>query len=233
MSVSINGVLQGGNFPASVTTPVVGTYPTPQPANVGPGGGVGYDWLPITGINTAANSVFQSTYTITPFDSHIVVDCTNGNVTVTLPAPSASIGQHKLIKRIDATFAAGNTLTINVAGGANVEGVTSLTITAQNALLEFRCDGTQWEAIGGGNNGSVISGAAISSITVGASPYTYTATNNGTVAVTGGTVSSVQLKRGATTITVASATGVLVPVSTGDQVIVTYSSTPTEQFIPR
>lgn len=64
-------------------------------------------------------------------------------------------------------------------------------------------------------------------ITVGASPFTYTAVGAQQVFVTGGTVSSIVLKRGGTSITIASATGVNADMEDGDQLVVTYSVLPT------
>ena len=69
-----------------------------------------------------------------------------------------------------------------------------------------------------------------SAITVGASPYSYTAQSNGHVVVTGGTVSAISLTRVS-----AHATGLtagLIPVGNKDVVTVTYSVLPTMTFIP-
>lgn len=71
----------------------------------------------------------------------------------------------------------------------------------------------------------------VAAITVGASPFTYTARFSGSVAITGGTVSSITLIRQSTSV----ATGVtagLIPVSRLDQVQVTFTGTPTMTFIP-
>lgn len=67
-------------------------------------------------------------------------------------------------------------------------------------------------------------------LTVGLSPYSYQAVEPGIVAVTGGTISLIELTRGTVTIDV---TGTkLIPVSINDTVTVTYSVLPTIQFIP-
>ena len=73
--------------------------------------------------------------------------------------------------------------------------------------------------------------AASSAITVGASPFAYTATTGGTVAISAGTVTAVTLTRASTVI----ATGVLaglIPVRNGDIVTVTYTAAPTMVFTP-
>lgn len=72
-------------------------------------------------------------------------------------------------------------------------------------------------------------GAPIVPVTVGASPYAYTVTTGGTLAISGGTVSGVTLTRSGTTVPVAMGN---VPVRNGDVVTITYSATPTVSFIP-
>jgi hypothetical protein len=74
------------------------------------------------------------------------------------------------------------------------------------------------------------SGADAAAITVTASPFSYTATNSGTVLVAGGTVSAIELGRNG----VFTSTGVtagVVPVSEGDAVRVTYTVVPTMTFV--
>lgn len=68
-------------------------------------------------------------------------------------------------------------------------------------------------------------------VTVGASPFTFTAPANGTVAISIGTVSAVTLIRQGVSV----ATGVtdgLIPVSRLDQVQITYAVAPTVAFLP-
>lgn len=68
-------------------------------------------------------------------------------------------------------------------------------------------------------------------ISVGVSPFLYTPTASGNVAVTGGTVSSIAVLRQGVEVTTGLTSG-LIPVSVGDQVIVTYSIMPTMTFLP-
>lgn len=71
----------------------------------------------------------------------------------------------------------------------------------------------------------------IQTITVGASPFTYTAPFNGSVLVKGGTVSIVSLiRQGASTVT-GLVTG-FIPVSRSDQVQITYTAAPTAVYFP-
>ncbi|MEZ7524013.1 hypothetical protein [Burkholderia vietnamiensis] len=196
----------------------------------GPGNGAGYSFGPITQV--VFNSQ-QSSYNVTNNDVLVECDCSSANAAVVLPGAAQSQGQYKMIKRQDATFAAGNAVTITDASGANIEGAASQTLNAQNSIIELRSDGTQWQVIGGSNSAAWGHVGAIANVPPGASPYTYTAQAAGSVVITGGTVSAVQLKRGTTTITIASASPAVVPVSAGDQVITTYSAAPTMSFVPR
>lgn len=70
------------------------------------------------------------------------------------------------------------------------------------------------------------------SVTVGASPFTYTAAFDGMLIATGGTVSAIALIRQGTSVATGITTG-LIPLSRTDQVQITYSATPTVTFLPR
>lgn len=72
--------------------------------------------------------------------------------------------------------------------------------------------------------------AAISAIAVGASPISFTASQRGTVAISGGTLTAVTLTRSG--IVVALGTSRTVMVANGDVVTVSYSVAPTINFIP-
>lgn len=74
-------------------------------------------------------------------------------------------------------------------------------------------------------------GAASATITVGASPFTYTASAVGHVLING-TVTALSLTRGSTMITLPLTTPI-VPVDNGDAVKVTYSTAPTMTWVPR
>lgn len=201
---------------------------------VGPAGGAGYVWGPVTKVVAAASDPNPFVYRASANDVLIEVDASAQNVQVVLPNALISQGQYKMIKRVDATFAAANAVTILDAVGNPVEGVTAgQTLNALNAIFETRCDNGNWQCIGGANSAAWGHVQPIANVAPGASPFTYTASAAGSVVVTGGTVSNVQLKRGATTIAISTATNAVVPVSAGDQVIVTYSVAPTMSFVPR
>lgn len=85
-------------------------------------------------------------------------------------------------------------------------------------------------------NGSPVSaadtpGTAIVTETVGASPYVFTATVRGSMAVFGGTVSAISIGRGATNVNPGLLSGIF-PLSAGDTLTVTYTAVPTMDFIP-
>lgn len=64
------------------------------------------------------------------------------------------------------------------------------------------------------------------------SPFTYTASTNGQLAVSGGTVSSIAISRGKMTNIPTGVTSGIIPISQGDRVTITYSVAPTINFIP-
>lgn len=197
---------------------------------VGPGNGAGWLYAPITQV--VFNSQ-QPTYNVVNNDVLVEVDCSSANGSVVLPGAAQASGQRKMIKRVDATFAAGNAATITDASGANIEGAASQTLNAQNAFIELHSDGTQWQVVGGQNSASWGGSSPIAAITVGASPYAYTAPAAGMVVVSGGTVSAITLKRGAPAAISVGETSGIIPVSAGDIVSTTYSVLPTMSFVPR
>lgn len=71
------------------------------------------------------------------------------------------------------------------------------------------------------------------SVTPSGSPYSYRATQGGTLLVQGGTVSMVSLSRdGVTNFNTGQTQGVF-PLSQGDTLIITYSVAPNLTFVPR
>lgn len=72
--------------------------------------------------------------------------------------------------------------------------------------------------------------APIMPVTVGASPFSYSAGQAGTLSITGGTVSSVTLTRNSTTIPLPTSGAFLM--ANGDVIAITYSVLPTVNFTP-
>lgn len=202
-------------------------------AHSGPGAGTGYRNEPVTKLVSASSDANPTPYNVLQNDTFVVVDASSQNVQCILPAAAQSLGQRKRIKRSDATFASGNTVSIIDVSGANIETSTSISLTAQNSVVELLSDGTIWQVVDGANSAAWGSSAAIASITVGASPFAYTAPAAGSVLIVGGTVSAVTLKRGSPAAVAVGATAGSVPVSAGDIVTVTYSAAPTMSFVPR
>jgi hypothetical protein len=80
--------------------------------------------------------------------------------------------------------------------------------------------------------GLIADPGAIVAVTVGASPFTYTAGDDGFLSIGGGTVSDVTLRRARVSFLTPFTSG-FVPMSKGDAVVVTYSVAPTLNFVPR
>lgn len=72
---------------------------------------------------------------------------------------------------------------------------------------------------------------AFTAFTLGLSPASVMPSEAGNLLISGGTVSSVKLRRGGSMLTLPGTSG-LYPVSNGDEIIVTYTVAPTVQFIP-
>jgi hypothetical protein len=93
-----------------------------------------------------ATATKTSSYTITGSDAVIFADATSANVTITLPLASGVNGFNFFIKRIDASTS--NTVTIALSGSDTIDGVSSLTIGAQNDVRSVLSDGTKWYVVG-------------------------------------------------------------------------------------
>jgi len=68
-------------------------------------------------------------------------------------------------------------------------------------------------------------------VSVGGSPFTYTASFTGLAVITGGTVSLISLVRQGTTVATGLTTG-LFPLSRLDQLVITHTGAPTMTFLP-
>lgn len=80
-------------------------------------------------------------------------------------------------------------------------------------------------------NALVSASAPIQTVTVGASPFSFRAGSGGSLAISGGTVSSITLTRYTVTAPTGATSGII-PVSNGDVVTITYSGLPTVNFVP-
>jgi len=81
-------------------------------------------------------------------------------------------------------------------------------------------------------SGTATAGGAIVSVSLGASPATYTAPARGTMVFTAGSTMTISLTRLGSTITYRTTDGVM-PVSPGDVVTIAYGAPPTVNFVPQ
>lgn len=74
----------------------------------------------------------------------VTVDCTSGNVTITLPsAATLTAGRYFVIQRIDGSV---NTVTIDADGAETINGAATKAIASQWDGIRVVCDGTNWTA---------------------------------------------------------------------------------------
>lgn len=90
--------------------------------------------LRLAGLRTAVVTK-SANYTATANDQVILVDCTGGAVTITLPAiATANRGKEYRIKKIDAS---GNAVTVARSGSDTIDGATSSSLTAQYQSKDY------------------------------------------------------------------------------------------------
>ena len=82
-----------------------------------------------------------SDYTLAGGDHTILVDCSSGNVTLTLPTAVGCVGRMYIIKRIDDTNNAAN---INSNGSEEIEGSTSPASVAAMGSIVIQSDNSGW-----------------------------------------------------------------------------------------
>ena len=68
----------------------------------------------------------------------LLVDASNGSVTITLPSPSANA--RVAVKKIDNTS---NEVVVD-AGTSKIDGASTFTLRTQYEAYEFYCDGNEW-----------------------------------------------------------------------------------------
>jgi hypothetical protein len=99
------------------------------------------------------------------------------------------------------------------------------------ASVWFQFFSTVDSLLGGApSKGGPVPAANESAVTVGASPFTYTAPSNGALLVTGGTVSEIALQR-QSSYNLGITTG-YIPVAADDEVTITFTGAPTVVFFP-
>lgn len=85
----------------------------------------------------------SASFTAAP-GAHYRVNCTTGNVIVTLPASSTNAGAIISVKRVDAS---GNTITIQRAGGDLIDGATTRSLAAQWNGVQLLATSAGWDVI--------------------------------------------------------------------------------------
>jgi hypothetical protein len=82
-----------------------------------------------------------SNYTLTGGDHTILVNCSSGNVTLTLPTAVGCTGRMYIVKRIDDSVNAAN---INSNGSENIEGSTSAASVSGMSSIVLQSDNSGW-----------------------------------------------------------------------------------------
>ena len=83
----------------------------------------------------------QQDYTLTDSDHTVLVNCSGGNVTITLPTAVGCAGRLYVIKRVDSS---GNSVNIDANGSEQIEGSTSLVGVASGGSLTLQSDNSGW-----------------------------------------------------------------------------------------
>jgi len=83
----------------------------------------------------------QQDYTLTDIDHTVLVNCSGGNVTITLPTAVGCAGRLYVIKRVDSS---GNSANIDANGSEQIEGSTSLVGVASGGSLTLQSDNSGW-----------------------------------------------------------------------------------------
>ena len=109
--------------------------------NVGVGTSAPGSALHVNASFATAISGKTSDYTLTGGDHTILVDCSSGNVTLTLPTAVGCAGRMYIIKRIDASANAAN---INSDGSEEIEGSTSPASVFPMSSIVIQSDDSGW-----------------------------------------------------------------------------------------
>jgi len=109
--------------------------------NVGVGTSAPGSALHVNASFATAISGKTSDYTLTGGDHTILVDCSSGNVTLTLPTAVGCAGRMYIIKRIDGSANAAN---INSDGSEEIEGSTSPASVFPMSSIVIQSDDSGW-----------------------------------------------------------------------------------------
>ena len=82
----------------------------------------------------------SSNYTATASDHTILLDCSGGNVTITLPTAVGASGRMYIVKRVDGSANAGN---INTSGSEQIDGLSSASVAGLGSIV-LQSDNSNW-----------------------------------------------------------------------------------------
>lgn len=83
----------------------------------------------------------QQDYTLTDTDHTVLVNCSGGNVTITLPTAVGCAGRMYIIKRTDTSA---NSVNIDANGSEQIDGSTSLVGVAARGSIVIQSDNSGW-----------------------------------------------------------------------------------------
>lgn len=94
-------------------------------------------------VKTHSTAVALTNVHVETHGTHILVDCTSGALTMTLPDPTAAPHVHArfVIKKVDST---GNAVTIATNGSETIDGSATASLASQWDSLTVWNDGTNW-----------------------------------------------------------------------------------------
>lgn len=96
-----------------------------------------------TGFAGGSRSVTASG-AVSPDDMVLLVDCTGGAVTVTLPLAAENVGRVLWAKKVDVSA---NAMTVDGSGSETIDGAASVSTAVSMTSWTLFCDGSGWWVI--------------------------------------------------------------------------------------
>lgn len=141
---------------------------------------------------------------------------------------SAPVGSFLSLQKIHTTSPSGASY---VTVSLSAIGPSGANMVFSQIKLEVSRYATEWTDESSAQILNVLIPQAPTGVTVGASPFAYTAPTSGTVCASGGAITSVALARNGTTVYTSALAADSVPVAKGDVVTITYTAAPTVYFL--
>lgn len=95
----------------------------------------------LAGYKVREADLYAANHVVAAGEDFIYMSAAAGALTLTLPAPASSTGRIIGVKKVDTSS---NAITVSAAGGALIDGLTSLDILSPADSLVFHCDGIFW-----------------------------------------------------------------------------------------